>query len=271
MHGAQRLRGMGEPQDLPEWRPDGRLGADPVFESRHIPLHAFLGIGRERQPMSSDELEEPQDQPRVGFKTQRRAEKHRAMKHREIGIRKLCRPIAELRKQRTAFGFESIHPPVGKARNVPHRAIVLPHQSLGRNRAIQGRNFILTFEAELVVVAPSQIVEKAANLEEHRHSGGKIVIARAQFREPAEHLEIAESAGRIFDIGLQMIDGALEFCVPLVGQLHDVAAEVGTRVANLTEQRFVAREQTAIEQTDRQLGIRSNRSGCNPPACARTG
>jgi hypothetical protein len=52
-----------------------------------------------------------------------------------------------------------------------------------------------------------------------------------------------------------MINGAVKFCVPLVSQLNDVAAEVGTRVANLAKERVVARQQTAIEETYRQFGI----------------
>ena len=81
------------------------------------------------------------------------------------------------------------------------------------------------------------------------------MIARAEFREPAKHLEIAQSAGRIFDIRFQMIDRALKLRVPLVSQLYDIAAEVGTRVADLAEKRVIAREQAAVEQTDRQFRI----------------
>src|SRR5580700_433083 len=131
----------------------------------------------------------------VGFEALRRTEKDGSVKHGEIGIGELRGAVAELRKQRTAFGFETVETPIGQARDVADGAIVLPHQRLGRSRAAEGRYFILAFEAEFVVVAAGEIVEIATNLEEHGDAFGEILIARAQLGEPAEHLEIAQAAG----------------------------------------------------------------------------
>ena len=52
-----------------------------------------------------------------------------------------------------------------------------------------------------------------------------------------------------------MINRALEARVPLPRQLHDVPAEIGTRIADFAEECFAAGQQTAVEQTDRQFGI----------------
>src|ERR1700692_2675870 len=98
------------------------------------------------------------------------------MKHGKIGIGKLRRAVAEVREQRTSFGFETIEAPVGKAGDIPHGAIILPHQVLRRNAAAQGRYFILTLEAEFVIVASAKVVEKAANLEQYGHAAGNVPV-----------------------------------------------------------------------------------------------
>ena len=43
--------------------------------------------------------------------------------------------------------------------------------------------------------------------------------------------------------------------MPLIGELHDVAAKIGTGIANLFEESLVACEQTPIEKTDGEFGI----------------
>ena len=132
MHGAQGLRGMGEAQDFAERSPDGLLRADPALEGGHVPLHAFLGIGRERQAVPADEFEQAQQESGVGFEAERRAEKHLPVQHGEIGVGEPGGTVAEIGKQRTAFGFEAVQTAVGEPRDTAHGAIVFPHQGFGR-------------------------------------------------------------------------------------------------------------------------------------------
>ena len=63
----------------------------------------------------------------------------------------------------------------------------------------------------------------------------KILISGAKLREPAQHLQIAQSARRVFDVRFEVINRFLELGVALVSELHDVAAEFGTGIADLTE------------------------------------
>ena len=154
------------------------------------------------------------------FEIERGSGRTRPVEHGEIGVGKPRVRSRKLGKRRLRLDFETIETAVGEARDVAYRAVVLAHQLLRARAAAESRDFVLTLEAELVVVARRQVVQKTANLEKHGDAGGKIVIARTELRQPAQHLKIAQSAGRVFDVGLKMVDGALELRVALVGELR---------------------------------------------------
>jgi hypothetical protein len=117
------------------------------------------------------------------------------------------------------------------------------------------RDLVLPLEAQLVIVAATEIMQETPDLEKHRHACRQIVISRPQLRQPAQHLQVAQPARRVFHIRFQMINRVLKFRVPLVCELDDVLPQIGTRIANLPEQRLVAREQSPVEQTHRQFGV----------------
>ena len=204
-----------------------------------------------------DELEQPHHEPGVGFETLRRPQKHRPVQHGKIGIRKLRRTGRE-NCENSELRLDSKRSSRRLASRAisAHGAIILPHERFRRRRAAQRRDFVLALEAELVVVAPAEIMQETTDLEQHRNAARQIVIARPQLRQPAQHLQIAQSARRVFDVRFQMINRVLKARVPFMRQLHDIAAQIGPRIADLPEQRFVARQQPPVEQADRKFGIR---------------
>ena len=54
---------------------------------------------------------------------------------------------------------------------------------------------------------------------------GHFLIRLAQFTQPIDQMQVAQAARRFLDVGLQMIERALEFFVALARELAKVAGE----------------------------------------------
>src|SRR6185312_15730176 len=162
---------------------------------------------------------------------------------------------AKLGKEGASPRFEAVEPAVGQPRDRTDRQIELPHEFLRRGDFVERRDFLLSLETELIVVAPTEVMQETADLEQDRHTRGEFLVPRPELREPAQHLEIAQTAGRVLDVGFEMVNRAVELRVTLLGELDDIAPEFRARIAHLAEEFLISGEQAAIKQADGQFGI----------------
>src|SRR5260370_12868211 len=91
----------------------------------------------------------------------------------------------------------------------------------------------LRVKTQQILVATSLVVQEAAQrtqkLARPRQARGRIRIQLAQFSEPADQVQIAQAAGRFFQVRRQMIKGVLKLSVPGTRQVAQMAAQ-GSRL-----------------------------------------
>ena len=69
--------------------------------------------------------------------------------------------------------------------------------------------------------------------------------------EESQSPQLAQAAGRVFDVRFQMIDRPLKLQVPLFRHARNIFAQLRARIANLPEQRLVASQKAPVEQAHR--------------------
>ncbi|MEI9976287.1 MAG: hypothetical protein WDO73_32100, partial [Ignavibacteriota bacterium] len=95
--------------------------------------------------------------------------------------------------------------------------------------------------------------------------GGRepVGVGIAKLFHPAHKLKIAESAGSLLHVGLEMIEGVGVLGMAFAGEADEVAHqsvaiilnESREPLADVCEERTVAGEEALVEQADVQLGI----------------
>src|SRR5271166_217070 len=58
-----------------------------------------------------------------------------------------------------------------------------------------------------------------------QQASGNFFVRLAQLPEPMDQMQIAQTAGRLFDIRFEVIKGVLEFFVPLARKLAQMAGQ----------------------------------------------
>src|SRR5262245_28296352 len=89
------------------------------------------------------------------------------------------------------------------------------------------------------------------------------VLLRLDRQQPARGLQIAQAAGRVFDVRLQMVDRALKFRAAALGKARDLlrdgsallGKESGETLVQRVVQSLVTGQKTAIHQADGELGV----------------
>src|ERR1043166_8714221 len=101
--------------------------------------------------------------------------------------------------------------------------IVLAHQSRGVALAPPFRDDILRIEREDVVIAAGLGVQKIAQAREMLEGllqlGSRLVAGLMHFLDPADQLIVPKPAGSLFDVGLEMVEGAGVLGVALAREL----------------------------------------------------
>ena len=138
-------------------------------------------------------------------------------------------------------------------------AVILPHP-----HGCVAADGVLRVKAQQVVVAPEVFMQAGADVEDE----GAGLIQRLEFErlqgvQPVNHMEIAQAAGMLFDVGLQMVDGVGELGVAGAGHASQVLDDGGAFGRyELREQPFqsrvtggVAGKETPVQQADGQLQV----------------
>ncbi len=127
------------------------------------------------------------------------------------------------------------------------------------------RQHLLHFETQQILVAPRGLMhadpQRGEEIESFRQIGRG--YTRCQRGQPAHGVQIAQSAGPIFHVRLQMEDRVVEFRAPRSRQRdqpvrHNSAAlgGVGSKaITQVSEHRFIARKKSPVEQAHRQLDV----------------
>ena len=152
------------------------------------------------------------------------------------------------------FGGRFERPP-GDSVDLPGMPVIITHQ--GRGLLAQR---LLRIETEDVLVAPGDLVQTNADRGEKVEGRFEIrcFATALQRSEPPYRLEIAQSAGCVLDIRLEMIDRVLILRVASLGQFRELPGHrCGTLVRESPEafvqplkHRRIAGHQAAVQQAD---------------------
>ena len=251
-------------QRRPERTRRGRELRQPGQGGGHVPL----GFRRQAHAVPGDVLEQAQYQRRIVRKLVRNAEEHLFAGDRELGVGQPRPPVLELRQQRAGVALDRLQFPDRGAVNAAGVVVVAAHE-LSR----VGGGLLLQIEGEQVVVAAGAGVEPRAQPEQK--GAGRLQFrrqiearqpvrrGRAELAQPAHQLEVAQAAGRLLDVRLQLVDG---FAVPRMAGADQPAQMKGQPLAlavqeaaqlqdELRVQTAVAGQEALVQQADAELDV----------------
>ena len=275
MHGLERHGRVGQRKQLLEERPAVLSGVKPQGKTRQVVQDPPFRIRRQANSVPRDEQEHAFHKLRVLIEKLGGLEVDPFLRYRDLGVGEPRSPIAKLGEQRAAIGLAEFHPTGRGAMDATGVHEVSAHPTRGVRPAYERLlgDLLLRIERQQVAVAPGLVVQVAAQRGQEVPSGiqfGKLLrdghlvrLRRPKLAEPSHQLEIPQTAGRLLDVRLQVIDRVRIARVPDPGQPCEMVDQLLAAAMEETRERGdqlpveirIAGQQALIEQADVQLDI----------------
>ena len=203
----------------------GEMGAQ---ARRGAPRSAARPRG-EAHAVARHELEQAQHQFGLRHRAAAARGNGRARGHAEIGVGQARAPVAELREQGAGLGLAGLERAHGGAVDGAGVAVVFAHPAGRRRWTPVFGDGVLGVEGEHVVVAAgsgsadSSAGAPGSGRPRAARPGGLGAPPFAQLLQPADQLIIAQAAGRLLDVRLQVVESVGVLGVALARQLRQVA------------------------------------------------
>ena len=263
----QGENGVGQHQNFvdggPQRAPLRKVRADGGKARRDL----LFGLPGESNAVARDELQQAKQQRRIGVELLRRAKMNPPAHHGEIGIREARAAIPELREQRAGAGFAGFDRPQHQPVNHARMPEIVAHHG-GRIATQLIANPFLRIECQHVRIAAGLLMQQRTQQEKIAagffNLGGIGQRRRADLVQPAQQLQIAQSARSFLDVRFQVMDtcpengrggrgSAANRCRARASRW--LCTNFGSRSASVPVERGVAGEITLIQQADVQLNI----------------
>ena len=270
MHRADRQGRVGLGENLVQRGPQAPRLLEVLPQAAQTRLQLIHGFVRETQAVTRHEFEQPQHQFGVILQLLWRAKMNALAMHREIGVGEPRAPPHKLREQSARLRVPEFQGAHGRAIDGARLAVILAHPRGHVPVVGQG---ILGVEGELILVAsclgvecgpqarqvPEGVPQVVGRLGRGQTSGVRL----AELLHPSDELKIAQPAGSLLHVGLEMIESVGVFGVALAGQADQVAHqgvavalhEARKFLAQGAEQRPVAGQKALVQQADVELGV----------------
>ena len=229
-----------------------------------------LGFRRQRNPVAADELKQPQHHRRIAFELRGTPQKNSFARNREFAVGKARTPVAEIPHQRALGLLQGAQRPARMVEDHTRRAgsirasiwkslATRDRESLSAAKQL-GDNLLLCFHVQQIAVALGVVMQKASHRGKELTGLTEFVavefIANVSFfaiqaRQPSDQIPIAESAGRLLDIGLAVVHRVLKLGVPHVRMLGKMLAQL--RAVLLQERRPLVLETRIQRVVARQI------------------
>ena len=201
----------------------------------------------------------------------------------ELGVGNARTEIAKLGEQGAGLAFAGFQGADGGTVDGARVAVVFAHPLRGAGEVPVLGQGILRVEGEQVVVAAALYVQIAAQAGQEviglAQFGTGLGGAIAQLTEPADQLVVAQTAGRVLDVRLEMVERAGVLGMAVARELRQIAYqgvaigvdEARQAVGQPGVERAVAREKALIEQADVEFRVGVVHLRRIRPACAPNG
>ena len=286
MHGAQRVRGMRLQQSFLQVEPEFRSARRHRRQGRKRLLDAVFGGRAQLQAVVRHEMKQPQQH--LGILQRRRLlQKDETIHHGKIRRRKPRAPALHLPVERRpgfrnffqqlrdgalhGAGVAEINPhPVGRRRaprNPQRRSRRAAASSCASQLSVLSSRPWRKCRKQRADIRKSSAASSCLRTGARKRTGVRPVVElvhRGNQRQPAGDVAVAQSAGRLLQIRLQVIQRLAIFRVPLARHFrqslqqglgfphHDFGNHL---IVQAPEKIVIAREIAAIEKRNREFGI----------------
>ena len=249
VHVAQGLRGVRLNQDAPEMLPELRRTERGCAGALDLRLHQLFGFTAQREPVPGHHLKQAPEQEGIIGKVGGAAGKDTPPDNRKIGVRQARSPVLIKRVKAGTRGGGFINELGRQLVNDPRLPEIdahpirrgQPFRRLHSNAT--GRGLRLGVITQLVIISSIMVVKEATGIREKAKSPlgrGAIPLRPKPFRrrprpvffqllnagEPTANVKVAQTARRLFEVGLQMENRVAVLRMALAGQFHQIAHQV---------------------------------------------